>query len=153
MHGLCPVVRMYVYFWRSYSLPSSSPCRHNANYTYTLYYARTCASYCYPISNTHVHRPLHPPSKSKIKGLRTCSAFLLNDFSRKRLSKGVTSCAIIIALNISLKTSPHSTLTMSLWLVIKVTQEWAGERTLHMLAIPFFIAVLTYVYMAAVIFS
>ena len=44
-------------------------------------------------------------SKSEIKdGLRTCSAFLLNDFSRKRLSEGVTDCAIIITLNVSLRT-------------------------------------------------
>ena len=63
-------------------------------------------------------------SKSEITGLRICSAFLLNDFSHKQLSEGATNCAIIIALNISLRTSPpRSTLTMSVWLVIKVTQE------------------------------
>ena len=40
-------------------------------------------------------------SKSKTKDeVRTCSAFLLNDFSRKQLSEGVMNCAIIIALNI-----------------------------------------------------
>ena len=80
-------------------------------------------------------------SKSEIKdGLRTCSAFLLNNFSRKRLSEGVTNCAIIIALNVSLRTfSLHFTLTMSLRLAIKATQEEAGERTLpKMLAISFF---------------
>ena len=44
-------------------------------------------------------------SKSKTKdGVRTCSAFLLNDFSRKQLSEGVMNCAIKIALNISLGT-------------------------------------------------
>ena len=69
----------------------------------------------------------------------TCSAFLLNDFSCKRLSEGVTNCAIIIALNISLRTFfPHSMLTMSLQLAIEATQGEAGERTLpKMLAITF----------------
>ena len=80
------------------------------------YYACTYA----PVSNTYVSMPLHPPSKSEIKELRTCSAFLLNDFSRKQLSEGVTNCAIKTALNISLRTFPPcSTLTMSLQLVIK----------------------------------
>ena len=37
------------------------------------------------VSNTYVRTPLHPPSKSEIKGLQTCSVFLLKDFSCKRL--------------------------------------------------------------------
>ena len=75
---------------------------------------------CTPISNMHVCTPLHRLSKSDIKeGLCTCSAFLLNDFSRKRLSDGVTNCSIVMALNISLRTfSPCSSLTMSLRLAI-----------------------------------
>ena len=79
----------------------------------------------------YVRALLHPARlRSKADYVRTCSAFLLNDFSRKRLSEGVTNCAIIIALNIPLRTfSLHSTLTMSLRLAIKATQEEAGERT------------------------
>ena len=99
-------------------------------------------------------RPNKICSKSEIKGLRICSAFLLNDFSHKQLSEGATNCAIIIALNISLRTSPpRSMLTMSVWLVIKLTQEEAGERALpKMLAITFFRS-RTIVRMAAAIFS
>ena len=86
---------------------------------------------CAAMSDAYAHALLHPVRpKSKADYVRTCSAFLLNDFSRKRLSEGVTNCAIIIALNIPLRTfSLHSTLTMSLRLAIKATQEEAGERT------------------------
>ena len=74
-------------------------------------------------SKFHVS-PLHPPSRSEIKELRIFSASLLNNLAHKRLSEGVTNCATIIALNISLRTShPLSTLTMSLRLVMKATQE------------------------------
>ena len=59
----------------------------------------------------YIRTPLHSPSKSEIKGLSTCSEFLLNDFSCKQLTEGVTDGATIIALNISLRTSrPHSML-------------------------------------------
>ena len=84
------------------------------------YYARMYASFYAPTLNMHVRTPLHPPSKSKIEGLRTCSAFLLNDFSRKQLSEGVMNCSIISPSGLL---HPLSTLTMSLWLVIKATQE------------------------------
>ena len=39
--------------------------------TYTPYYARTYAPYYASISKMHVRTPLHLPSKSEIKGLRT----------------------------------------------------------------------------------
>ena len=73
-----------------------------------------------PISNMYVCTPLHRLSKSEIKeGRRTCSAFLLNDFSHKRLSEGVTNCAIVMALNVSIRAfSPCFSLTMSLRLAI-----------------------------------
>ena len=87
---------------------TTSVCMHRttpvcAHHTILVHTRRTTPVHPYI---KYVRMPLHPPSKSEIKKdyVRTCSAFLLNDFSHKQLSEGVTNCSIIMALNIFLET-------------------------------------------------